>query len=137
MLQIFYHMSVKLTEMFISPCIQTSNSQTRFLWDLQGFSAIFENYESIELWRVSIHLFSRQIHPYFGQVQRVMFVGEKFWSCSNINIRRCEIFRSNSNRFLVILVRSSELASKIQQNKTFLFFSWQLFVAFLLHQLEW
>ena len=33
-----------------------------------------------------------QIHPYFSQVQRLMFIGEKFWSCSNINVRRCEFF---------------------------------------------
>ena len=33
-----------------------------------------------------------QIHPYFSQVRRLMLVGEKFWSCSNINIRRNKIF---------------------------------------------
>ena len=31
-----------------------------------------------------------QIHPYFGQVQRLMFVDVKFRSSSNVNIRRCE-----------------------------------------------
>ena len=32
-----------------------------------------------------------QIHPYFGQVRRLMLVGEKFRSCSNINVCWCEI----------------------------------------------
>ena len=32
------------------------------------------------------------IHPYFGQVQRLMFVGEKFQSCYNVDVRRCNIF---------------------------------------------
>ena len=48
-------------------------------------------------WRVCISFFG-QIHLYFGQIHPLMFVVVNF-------------FRLNSNQFLVILIRSSELAS--------------------------
>ena len=45
---------------------------------------------------------------HFGQVHSVTFIGVNFWSRSNVKV--C-CFRSNSNQFLVILIRSSSLAS--------------------------
>ena len=52
-----------------------------------------------------------QIHPFFGEVQRLMFLVVKFRSSSNIKVRVLYFFQSNSNQFLVILIWSSELAS--------------------------
>ena len=52
-----------------------------------------------------------QIHPFFGQVQRLMFIVVKFWSSSYVKIRHCQFFRLNFNQFLVILIRLSKLAS--------------------------
>ena len=54
-----------------------------------------------------------QIHQFFGQVQRLMFVVVKFWSSSNVKVCCCQFFQSNSNQFLVILIRSSKLATRI------------------------
>ena len=50
---------------------------------------------------------------FFGQVQRLMFIVVKFWSSSNVRVRCCKFFWSNSNQFSVILIRSSKLASYI------------------------
>ena len=47
---------------------------------------------------------------FFGHVQRSMFVGVSFRSCTNIKVHRCI-------NFLVILIRSSELASCFCQQK--------------------
>ena len=55
--------------------------------------------------------FDQKFHLYFGQVQRLMFVGVKFGSSSNVKVQGCKFFKSNSNRFSVILIWSSELAS--------------------------
>ena len=52
-----------------------------------------------------------QIYPYFGQVQRLMFVGEKFWSCSNINLRWCKKFSVKVLTNFWSCCLSSELAS--------------------------
>ena len=38
------------------------------------------------------------------------YVVVKFWSSSNVKVRRCQCFWSNSNQFLVFLIRSSKLA---------------------------
>ena len=51
------------------------------------------------------------IHPYFSQVRRLMFIGVNFRSSSKVEACRCDFFRSYSNRFWVILIWSSELAS--------------------------
>ena len=48
-----------------------------------------------------------------------MFVVVKFRSSSNIKVRLCQFFWSNSNQFLVILIGSSELASNCIDNKQF------------------
>ena len=52
-----------------------------------------------------------QIQLYFGHIQTLMFVVVNFWSSSNVNVRSCHFFGSNSNQFLVILIGSSKLAS--------------------------
>ena len=53
--------------------------------------------------------YDSHIHLYFGQVQKLMFVSVKFRSSSDIK----GLSLSNSNRFSVILIWSSELASII------------------------
>ena len=57
-----------------------------------------------KVYRVSIHL-------YFGQVQRLTFIIIKFRSSSNVKVRPCQFFWSNSNQFSVILIWSSKLVS--------------------------
>ena len=45
---------------------------------------------------------------YFGQIQKIMFVVVNiFWSYSNNKVHRCEIFRSYSNQFSVLLIQSN------------------------------
>ena len=51
-----------------------------------------------------IFLSFSEIQLYFGEVQKLTFVVVEFRSSSNVKVRRCQFFWSNSNRFSVILI---------------------------------
>ena len=56
------------------------------------FSVIFNPLMFVVVVIFIIFSIFSHIHPYFDQVHRLMFVGEKFRSCSNVKVPHCEIF---------------------------------------------
>ena len=82
---------------------------TEWIWPKSFFGLIHPFMFVIVVILIIFSIFG-QIQLFFSPIHPLMFVVVKFWSSSNIKVHCCHFFWSNSNRFLVILIRSSELA---------------------------
>ena len=86
---------VNMTENVIT--ITTTTNVNGWIWPKIENIIYFRSYSTVNV-RYYIFLNSffylnifGQIHPYFGQVRRLTFVGVNFWSCSNVKICRRQI----------------------------------------------
>ena len=76
-------------------------------------------------WLIIIIMYNK----YYHNDEPLVFALVKFRSSSNVKVRHCQFFSSDSNQFLVILIRSSELASYKQllnHEKTFSILAWRI-----------
>ena len=123
---------VKVWVFSFSRLLRSARGGSNPAWDIYMVTIAFQTdlpYNASNIVFKVLILWLIVFNKYYHNDEPLVFVLVKFRSSSNVKVRHCQFFSSDSNQFLVILIRSSELASYKQllnHEKTFSILAWRI-----------